>query len=223
MFQYLYLSIAKALYGEFSEKYFFLVDEYKKKYPQLYVSINKCFKTNEKLKFEGVIIKKLCIPVYKTSESIQIEHLEFGTHIKDIIRLKGRINCANYLKIGEGTIKIIGYHEKMLNSSVRLSFFVLNGIFFLGEYHFYKYDKTRNISIANTFRKKYGINETDDELNFYIEDEQGSNLYFRDDGFSLSIKYFNTAYCSSFDQLQNLILGKVAGNQTESRKTLKQI
>jgi len=146
---------------------------------------------------DRVLIKEQGIPVYKTLKSIQLENLEFGTHIKDIIQHKGKIHCANYIMLGEGTIKIIGYYKKILNASARLSFCMLNGIYFLGEYHFSKYDKTRNIQIAKFIQKEYGIEKSNYERNFYIEDEQGSILYFYDNGFSLSIKYFNPAYFNS--------------------------
>ncbi len=221
MLQNLYLSICKIIYGEFSEKYFFLVEDYKKRYPALNVTLKKCFKTDEILKFDGIIILKNSVPVYKTLQPIQMEEIKFGSDIKDIVGYKGKTTCANYVKLGEDTVQIIGYHERILNASARLNFFAIDGKYFFGEYHFSKYDKTRNIQIAKTIQKKYGIEKSNDEPNFYIEDEQGSILYFCDDGFSLSIKYFTPAYCNSYHQLQTLFNGKVAGDQTQTDELLK--
>lgn len=196
------------------------MEESRKKSPQLNVSQKKCFKTDTLLKFNGVIVRKKAIPVYNTIQSIQLENVKFGTHIDQIILTKGTINCVHYFQVGEGSIKVIGYNENMLNTSVKLSFFMFKSVYFFGEYHFSGYNEVRNIQIAKTILKKYNITENKGELNFYIEDESGSILYFCDDGFSLSIKYFNPALCNSYPHLHMFFHGKFESNQKLSDESL---
>jgi len=71
--------------------------------------------------------------------------------------------------------------------------------------------------MAKTILKRYSIASLGDETEFYVEDEQGSILYFCDNGFSLSIKYFNPAYCQSLEQLRSIFHRKSEGKQKPTK------
>lgn len=93
----------------------------------------------------------------------------------------------------------------------------------MGEYFFSEKHKGVPDQLAKTIFKRYNIEAVGDEMEFYIEDEKGSVLCFCDNGFSLSIKYFNPAFCHSFDRLQSLYQRKFADIQDQSPDIKKQI
>ena len=216
MFHLIYLSICKKIHGEFSKEYFFLTQKYKGKYPNLNVRLRKCFGTEAILKFENLIIRNTSFPVYNTLHSILFEKFAFGSDIKNIVRDKGKSSCVNYLRVGEDTIKIIGYNERILNVSAILLFFFCNGKYFMGEYFFSNYRQSVSIQLAKTILKRYSIEVEGDLIQFYIEDEQGSILYFYDHGFNLSVKYFNASFCHSYEKLQSIFQQQMVGNQKQS-------
>ena len=192
----------------------FYAKNYKKiKNKVLKVTLKKCFGTEAILKFENVLIRNNSLPVYKTSLTILLDKIRFGCDIKAIVRHKGGINCTNYIQVGEETVKIIGYRERILNTSAITLFYFCGGEYFMGEYFFPERHETVTHQLAKTIFKRYSIAALGDETEFYIEDEQGSILYFCDNGFSLSVKYFNPAYCQSLEQLRSIFQQKFEGNQ----------
>ena len=216
MFHLIHLSICKIIHGELSKEYFFLTQKYKGKYPNLNVRLRKCFGTEAILKFENLIIRNTSFPVYNSMHSILFEKFTFGSGIKDIVRDKGKSSCVNYLQVGGDIIKIIGYTERILNTSTILLFFFCNGKYFMGEYFFSNYHQSVSNQLAKTILKKYSIEVDGDQTKFYVEDEQGSILCFYDNGFSLSVKYFNASFCNSYESLQSIFQQQMVGNQKQS-------
>jgi hypothetical protein len=202
MFYRIHLSLCKLIHGELSEDYFFLVQAYRKKYPNLNVMLKKCFITEPVLRFENIIERNKSFPVFKTPIPIQFDKIEFGASQQRITLEKGRVSCLNFLQLGDDVIKAVGYREKILDASALLLFFLAKEQFFFGEYFFHGNYQTVTNQLATAIFKKYHIDNREVMRHFYLEDAIGSVLCFHDDGFSLSIKYFNAAYCPLHMQLK---------------------
>ena len=215
MFHFFHLSFCKAIHGKLSKEYFFLVQKYREKYPNLKIRLKKCISSEGVLKFENLIVRNNRMPVYKTVQTIQFEKTDFGSDIKEIVRNKGEINCTNYFQVEKNVFKIIGYKEQILNAPAILLFFLCDGKYFMGEYIFSENVKSISGQLVKTIFKRYGIEAQNDEPQFYVEDEQGSVLCVFDNGFSLSIKYFNSVFCHSLENLQTLYKRKFSDNQQQ--------
>ncbi|MEI7724798.1 MAG: hypothetical protein WCK09_06810 [Bacteroidota bacterium] len=213
MFHQIHLSICKTLHGAFSQEYFFLFQRYKKTHPALKAGLKKCFSADPILRFENIIIRNNAFPVFKTSKPILFEKTEFGSDLKELVHVKGEADCVNFLKAGEAVIKIVGYRERIMNVSVLLLFYSSGERYFLGEYIFSPKEKSTWSQFANSIFKKYAVPDSEEHRQFYIEDEKGSILCFYDDGFSISIKFFNPAYCQPLDQLHSIFQQNIANNQ----------
>ena len=213
LFHLIHLSVCKAIHGEFSKEYFLLVQKYREKYPNLTTTVKKCFGTETILRFENLIVRNEKFPVFKTKGTILFEKTAFGSGIQQPADGKVEITCVNYLKIGNNIIKITGYRNRIMNYPALLLFFSEDGIHFMGEYTFTDNHQAVSGHIARTILKRYDCEMASDERQFYIEDELGSVICFCDNGFSLSVKYFNPAYLRVIESIKIMFHRKFADKQ----------
>lgn len=215
MYYYIYLSICKILFGEFSSKYYFLADSISKKNPHLGLSLKKCLSNEVIHQFENLIIQNKTFPTYTTTKPIQMDEIGFGLDKKNIIRIKGKFSCVNYFQVEENKLEIIGYRDKILNTSVKVLFYLCKGKYFMSEYIIGNYKNNIAVQLAKTILKRYGIEIATDQPEFYIEDEFGSVLCFYNNGFNLFVKYFNPTTCHFYEKLQIIFQRKFINNQPQ--------
>jgi hypothetical protein len=164
--------------------------------------LKRCFITDPVLRFDNIILRNSSFPVFKTSRPIHFEKNAFGADIREIVRSKGKAICVNYMEAGNDLIKVVGYRTRILDLTTLLLFYSSHGKFFFGEYSFSNKHKEAWGQIAVALFDKYSISDQGERKQFYIEDDNGSILCFHDDGFVLSIKYFNSAACVPYEQLR---------------------
>jgi len=204
MFPLFHLYLYRLLFGELSERYYSLVQRYRKQYPKLNVMVKKCLTSEPVLQFDNLILRNPRFPVFKTDQTILFEQLPFSSTLKDIEKRNGYFTCVNYFEVGESQFRTIGYRDHMLNISVMLLYFLCEDHFFMGEYMFSSHYQTISPKLAAALFEKYGVANPGSVNQFYIEDANGSLLCFYEDGFCLRVKYFNEKACTAFNSLRDL-------------------
>lgn len=146
---------------------------------------------------------------YTTTENIQFGNTSFSLNYTDIFKTKGVPMCFNALKINDYVIKIIGYQDTVQDSKIKLVYYFVNDIFILGEYSFSDNSLSESVNISKILIDKYISESTKDIDEFYIEDSNKNCIYFKDNGFERSVKYFNYINIESrkiYEELTKLML-----------------
>jgi hypothetical protein len=155
------------------------------------------------------------VKILNTSENIQFGNTPFSLKFDEIFKLRGVPMCFNALNINDYNIKIIGYQDIINESKIKSIYFFVNNIFILGEYSFADNSITESIDISKIIINKY-INESIENIDeFYIEDLNNNCIYFKDNGFERSVKYFNNVSNDSrkiYNELKDLMLPTIANN-----------
>lgn len=194
--------LIKTFYGKYSFRYVKYFKDHNMKGP-----FSPCLKDD----FITHIVKFFDKPKnareYKTNNNIKYSNVDFGTRYKKVKREKGNPDCFNVSKIlNDVELKIIGFRENMFNTNIKSVYYFLNGVFFLGEYMFSETARERIPEVANVLCKKYTDKEAEEGVdNFFIHDPHNTSIHFEDNGFNLSIKYFNTSNPAIHDLIEKYI------------------
>jgi hypothetical protein len=132
------------------------------------------------------------LKVYKTKENIQFGNTPFTLKYDDIFRSRGIPFCFNALKLKDYRILIIGYHDTIQNSKIKTIYFFANDIFIFGEYAFTNSSVSESISFSEILVNKYISESTKDIDEFFIEDNKENLIYYKDNGFEINIRYYNS-------------------------------
>lgn len=155
------------------------------------------------------------VKILNTSENIQFGNTPFSLKYDEIFKLRGVPMCFNALNFNNYDIKIIGYQDILNESKIKSIYFFVNNIFILGEYSFADNSITESIDISKILIKKYITESIDDIEEFYIEDKNKNCIYFKDNGFERSVKYFNFVNDDSrkiYNELKELMLPAMTSN-----------
>ena len=137
------------------------------------------------------LIKSPKSKTFNTNDTIQFGNVSFSTTYKEVFKEKGIPFCFNALMVKDYEIKVIGYQEVLNQTKLKSVYFFINNHFVVGEYVFSDIAKLESMNISKIIVKKY-ISESIDKIEeFYIEDPSKNMIYFRDNGFELSVKYCN--------------------------------
>lgn len=210
------LFLCGLMHGFYSRKYFALVHKYSVTRPNLISKHKPCFSSEPILWFSNVIIRNQNFSVLKTNKTIQFEKIVFSSDPQTIIRDKGSAGCISFYQNLNDSIQIIGYREHILNASARILFYFSQGKFFMGEYLFSEKLSTMWEQLAKTISKRYGHITENLTEKFYIDDPDGSFICFHNDGFSLSVKYFNTPACSILPHLTDVFQRNFSETRTSN-------
>jgi len=149
------------------------------------------------------------IKVYKTTENIQFGNTSFHLKYADIFKEKGIPYCFNALTINNYEVKIMGYQDTLQSSKIKSVYFFVNDVFILGEYTFGESSVSESVNISQILINKYISESTKDIDEFFIEDKNNNSIYFKDNGFERSIKYYNSINPDSkaiFNEISKLML-----------------
>jgi len=175
----------KLIYGEYSFKY---VDLFRRK--GFRSPFLRCIKDEF---FHHILLflkKDSKIKVFDTQELIQFGNTSFSLTSSELIKTKGLPFCFNALIFDEFDITIIGYHETIQNTKLKSVYVFANEVFILGEYSFTDVNKLDSLNIFKSLIKKYISDSTENLDKFFIRDINNNHIYFADNGFEISIKYF---------------------------------
>ncbi|MBM3404899.1 MAG: hypothetical protein FJY10_08425 [Bacteroidetes bacterium] len=178
------VAIYHLLYGTFSYKYLSLYKQYTGKSPFPY-----CFKDD----FLNHIFYMLKVqgesPVYKTDAKIKFGDEEFLVDRKHIMQKRGEPDFFQSHEFNDHIFKVAGYWETIFNSEVKMLFFFIDDIFFMGEYLFREKSLAHLDEIVPILESKYMREKIGSRENFYLMDEDQSMIFLGNNGFNVFIQY----------------------------------
>lgn len=213
------IRLVRTLYGKYSFRYVKYFKDRNMKGP-----FSPCLKDD----FITHIIKFFDKPnsaaEYKTNQNIQFGNVPFGERYKRVRREKGNPDCFNVSKIENSDLKIIGYRDSLFNANIKSVYYFLNNVFFMGEYLFSESSRDRIPEVAGVLCKKYTDKAANEKFDsFFIHDPHKSSIHFEDNGFNLSIKYFNVSNQAITETLQAYVKDSQSSSvsvQSEFRREL---
>lgn len=181
------LFFIKLFYSKYHYRYINAYKKYTKKSPHGYCIKDEfiyhilVFKEKDK-RFEK----------YTTVREIKFGDTEYFTTYQEIKRQKRKPFCFNsYYLNNKYDIKIIGYRDSMFNTTMRVLYYFIDDVFFMGEYIFKDTLGERAKRISKIMHEKYLGHTTNKSEKFYIDGPYDTSIHFADTGFSLIIKYFS--------------------------------
>lgn len=145
------------------------------------------------------------IKEYNTSEKIGFLDIPYGATLKEVLKKKKKPQYLNVVKSGNHVIKILGYTEDIFNIETRSYFYFINEAFFMGEYYFPEILKNQPAAICKALADKYKLSEVIDRSDYFIQDEYGTVLHYKNTGFSIMIRYFNNSNPHVADDLKDCV------------------
>jgi hypothetical protein len=138
---------------------------------------------------------------FQTVVPIDFEDTQFLLDFKKILRKNGKPNGINISKEEGSYIKVLGYYDQIENVKMRSLYFFHDDIFVMGEYIFASLTPKLPGEVTNTLSNKYldGIEIKGDT--YFIKDLAGNQILYKDNGFTVSIKYICTGDKHTFETL----------------------
>lgn len=178
----------KAVYGKFSYKYVNYFKTITTKSP--YAMGVKDEIENHYKHFVG---KLEGAPLFQTATPIAFSKEPFGVDEESFVKRKGEPNTYNVYMIGEHEeLRVFGYEDFVEDQEIRTQFYFLNSEFFLGELVI-KQEQIKNaLAISTQLQEKYlGEVKLTKNRPFLIEDSSHGKIFFEDNGFNASVRYFS--------------------------------
>ncbi len=133
------------------------------------------------------------VKTYKTKEPIQFGNLSFDKLYKEVFNTKGIPSCFNALTFNNYKINILGYSDYLQNKKIKSIYYFADSHFILGEYIFTEISFDATLDITKMILDKYSTERNEKIDEFFIEGEDGNCINFNNNGFEISIKYFNNS------------------------------
>jgi hypothetical protein len=182
----IHLILIWLFYGDYSRKYVATYREYFYKNP-----LPQCIKDDfinhiiAFFKFSNEASK------HRTINKIEYLGFRFGSSLKDLLKRGRKPDYLNVIDDFGHEIKIIGFSEDLFESDVRELYYFIDGTFFMGEFYFPEIRKIKPSIICQSLADKYELSDLKDGNDFFINDDQGTILQYKNTGFSIMIRYFN--------------------------------
>ena len=183
------LFLLKTFYSKYNYRYINAYKKYTNKNPHGY-----CIKDEFVFHILEFFKKNESCESYTTDKVIKLSDVEYFTTYKELTKIKEKPICFNsYFLNNKYDVKIIGYRDSMFNSSMRVLFYFIDDVFFMGEYVIKETSDNKIERISKIIHEKYlgRNNRVGAKENFYIDGLDNSKMYFTNTGFSLIIKYFS--------------------------------
>ncbi|MFZ4413292.1 MAG: hypothetical protein ACOYOV_09450 [Bacteroidales bacterium] len=122
----------------------------------------------------------------------------------ELINTIGLPFCFNAFVFEEYKVKVIGYQEYIQNTKLKSVYVFANEVFIAGEYSFTEVNKTDAHSISKVLLKKYISESIENNDKFFIKDKDKNRIFFNDNGFEVSVKYFLSKEANAKEIYSNL-------------------
>lgn len=197
-----------------SKEYFFLAQRYITKNPETGINLKQCFGNDPMQKFHNLIIWNNTFSIYTVTKPIRFEEFSFRCDIREVKNARGEPSCVNYFRVGDKVIHVNGYRKLIQNMPTKQLFFFVDGKFILGEHLYMQKNDLEWNQIARNLFQSYAVKDSHPPTHFYLVDEAGSMVCFVDDGFSISLKYYNSECCLIHPELYDNLTRKVSQRKT---------
>lgn len=179
------LLIHKLIFDEFSRKYVMKFKQYTRRKPHPY-----CFKDDFYYHILS-IHKAVFSPIkYRTEKVLDFDDLEFGSHLKETLKERGRPDCFTVSEEKEVDFGVMGYKSSKFHSNERTLLYHCGNKYFMGEFVFSSITEETAHLVVGMLKEKFHPDLAYNK-NFTIIDSADNYIYFTDTGFYLSIKFFN--------------------------------
>ncbi|MDN5330315.1 MAG: hypothetical protein PWP35_2102 [Bacteroidales bacterium] len=188
MFLKLTIWLTGLIYGKYSIQY---IEFFRKR--NLQPDVRPCIKDHYLPHFFPFFKRVAEVPLLKTSEKIIFDASPFGYTFKNCPFSKRKPETFSAYRIGKNVLTAYGFAGRSIGAKHREIAFFLDNKFVLGEISFSlgKSEKPDIEKIYAELASKYKISIIDSAKGFYIEDPADSLIYCHNNGFELTLSYFN--------------------------------
>ena len=130
-------------------------------------------------------------PVFKTYRPILFSEQKLLQTCRKALSKYSHFYSYLISELKDKEIRIYGYRKTIYDFQAKRLYYCMKDILFMGEYIFISYSPERVCDIVSALFMDYDIQEAPVEGNFYIEDEEGTRIFFFDSGFEVNIRYFS--------------------------------
>ncbi|MBN3033958.1 MAG: hypothetical protein JW861_00080 [Bacteroidales bacterium] len=181
----LILKIYRILFGPFSAQYVLKFRKTLNSNPYPY-----CIRENVLTGCHAFYVPNISAKRFHTQDEIVFEKISPGTHFNQVQKYRGKPRCFNIQKAGHAIISVAGFDKEICGRNGKALLFFLKDKFIMGEYIIEPSDDHITRKISEAIRREHKTTMTGDCDHFYITDDNGNSIYFHENGFSLSIKYY---------------------------------
>jgi hypothetical protein len=165
--------------------------------------------------------RKPDIKVFQTNENIQFGNISFNLSFNELLKSREEPSYFNASNFDKFVVKIVGYQDDIVNSKMKTIYYFVDDVFILGENSFNDTSISESINISKILIKKYISESIGKSEEFFIEDKNKNMIYYYDNGFERSIKYFNSENEKSrniYKELSSIVLDTIdSTKEIESR------
>ena len=186
----IHLFLLKIFFSKYSYRYINVYKKYTNKNPHGY-----CIKDEfvfHILDFFSINTKHSS---FTSNKAINFGDIEYFITYKELVKNRKKPFCFNsYFLNNKYDIKIIGYRDTIFNLSMRVIYYFIDDVFFMGEYVIKETSEIKIKRISKIIYEKYLDKSTITEVlddNFYIFGINNTIMHFTNTGFALIIKYFS--------------------------------
>jgi len=215
----IYLFFIKAVKGKFSYEYVQFYKDHNIRSPFV-----PCLKDEILMKLIMFLDLNNRSQIFKTHLTIQFGNTKFLEPYHNIYKSKGKPICFNSLKENKIDFKVVGYRENFLEEGIKALYYFVNDKLIMGEYVFLDVSRSNSDNIIELLCKKYEIGLKVETETFYVDDDDNSQIYFENNGFDISIKYFYKKDRESIELLKNVQNNlKINKNKIQKSEYQKQL
>jgi hypothetical protein len=128
--------------------------------------------------------------VYRTSNPVLFENTPFSSLRDDVFTQNAKPYCFNIFRISNQELSAYGFINDHISPGAKTVFFFLNDGFCMGEYIIENINEQNVLDISKKLLSDFRITGNLSALCYFIEDDLGRRIYFYENGFTLTIRYF---------------------------------
>ena len=189
----------KLFHGEYSFQYVDLFRRHSFRSP-----FTRCISEEFSAYIQIFLKKNSNFKEFETSETITFGNTPLSLNSNELINTTGLPFCFNAFIFEEYKVKVIGYQEYIQNTKLKSVYVFANEVFIAGEYSFTEVNKTDANSISKVLLKKYISESIENNDKFFIKDKDKNRIFFNDNGFEISVKYFLSKEANAKEIYSNL-------------------
>ena len=185
------LALIGMRHGKYSYRYVRQFKKYANKSPFPY-----CFKDDimPYLRLSGN--KKENADLYTSEKKLCFEELPYHYPIKEIMNKYGKLDCFNAFIIKGKELRAYGFKKSIFGARVNAIFFTIDDSFVMGEYIIDDLAAIDIRSFSKSIRSYYDVMSVNESLNYKIDGQENTSIYFYENGFSAIIRYSDNSNVS---------------------------
>lgn len=128
---------------------------------------------------------------YTTLKEPLFEDMPFHIGLPQILKSYGKPDCFNSYLIKGFEVKAFGYYRDVFGSDVLAVFYFFLDKLVMGEYILTESKESLISKFRDTLLEKAGVNDETPVNHFFIDYDEKKSVYYRENAFSVVIRYVN--------------------------------